>query len=178
MATAPTAQPARCYMELIEHKEYLMNFAMTLTRDRSKAEDLIQDTFVRALRFQHKFDGKNAKAWLSTILVRKFYTDYRRNKLHDKFIKDGEMDLDDVERFTKEEKVDISESGFKEIVSDEVLAALKSLSEDHHTMIILADLHGCSYKEVADAVGIPVGTVMSRLHRARASFRKSYREVK
>ncbi len=161
---------------ITEHREYLFGLAMRFTRDHAAADDLVQDTMVRAIRFQHGYhEGTNLKAWMSTILVRQFYSVYKRQKMELAYIEQQRVAVD--EEVNEEQQVDLNEAGFKDTLSDESLAALNSLSDMHRTMVVMSDINGCSYNEIATAVGCPVGTVMSRLHRGRQSFRKNYKTL-
>jgi RNA polymerase sigma-70 factor (ECF subfamily) len=157
---------------LIEtHLDGLYRVAMRYTRDRSLAEDLVHDTVVRALRFRDKFEpGTNFKAWSYTILTHTFIHKYRRQK-REREVLDGHT-REDVERQLSSQEA--RDAAFKpedvyleRMLSDEVIAALDALPEEFRAVITLCDLEGLSYKEIADAIGSPVGTVMSRLYRGR-----------
>ncbi len=149
----------------------LYRVALRYTRDKALAEDLVHDTVVRALRFRDKFEpGTNFKAWSYTILTHTFIHKYRRQKREHEVLEGHSRD--DVERQLSSQET--RDAAFKpedvyldRMLSDEVLAALDALPEEFRTVITLCDLEGLSYKEIADVVGCPVGTVMSRLYRGR-----------
>jgi RNA polymerase sigma-70 factor, ECF subfamily len=152
--------------------------AMRMTRNAADAEDLVQETFLKAYRGFGGFEeGTNLKAWLYRILTNTFINTYRSKKRRPQ-----ESDLDDVEdlylyrrlggleaavagRSAEEELLDI-------YTDDEVKRALEELPEQFRMAVLLADVEGFSYKEIADILDIPIGTVMSRLHRGRKGLQK------
>ena len=154
--------------EFLPHIEALKTFAFYLTYDEDDANDLVQDTYLKAYKFIEKYDrGTNAKAWLFRILKNAYINDYRKmSKRPDK------VGYEDVLRYQKGEAedshyVDLSEEMFENIMGDEVTKALNLLPPEFKTVILLADLEDFSYKEIAKILEIPVGTVRSRLFRAR-----------
>jgi len=155
----------------IEHLDALYGAAMRLTRDPAEAEDLVQDALVRAYRFQHHFEaGTNLKAWLFRILTNTFINHYRRGVRERRVldqeesapIGDGVMSRAAMRGLT--DSVSVAQEG---LLRDEIKRALDELPEDYRVMIVLADIEELSYKEIAEALECPIGTVMSRLHRAR-----------
>ncbi|MBP9003559.1 MAG: sigma-70 family RNA polymerase sigma factor [Candidatus Hydrogenedentes bacterium] len=149
--------------------------ALRLTRNPADAEDLTQNTFVKALRFHDKFkEGTYIKAWLLTILRNTFINEYRR-----KTRRPAEVELSgfeaapeafpdpDVFIEPRENHVD----DLLELLDDPVRNALESLPPDFRNAVIMADLQDMSYKEIADIMGCPLGTVMSRLFRGRKLLR-------
>ena len=160
----------------LEHLDALYGAALRLTRDPSEAEDLVQDALVRAYRFQHHFElGTNLKAWLLRILTNTFINHYRRSVRERRVLDteegtpvgDGVMSRAAMRGLT--DSTAVAQEG---LLRDEILAALDNLPEDYRMMIVLADIEELSYKEIAEAVGVPIGTVMSRLHRARKLMQK------
>ncbi len=155
--------------EAIPHMDALYNFALRMTGDEDDADDLVQETFLKAFRFFDKFEkGTNCKAWLFRILKNSYINDYRKTtKEPDK------VDYEDVQNFYENIKSDEVDSrhyemdAFNNLLDDEISTAITSLPEDFRTVIILSDIEGFTYEEIADFVDIPVGTVRSRLHRAR-----------
>jgi len=147
----------------------LYNYALKMTGDEDDADDLVQETFLKAFRFFDKFErGTNCKAWLFRILKNSFINDYRRIKSEP-----DKVDYEDVQNFYENIKADEVDSqhyemdAFNNMLDDEVSKAISSLPEDFRTVVILNDIEGFTYEEIADFVDIPVGTVRSRLHRAR-----------
>ena len=155
--------------EAIPHMTSIYNFAVRLTGDADDANDLVQETFLKAFRFFDKFErGTNCKAWLFRILKNSFINDYRKQtKEPDK------VDYEDVQNFYETITADEIDSthyehdAFSNLLDDEISKAIEKLPEDFRTVIILNDIEGFTYEEIADFVDIPVGTVRSRLHRAR-----------
>jgi len=145
------------------------NFALRLSGDEDDADDLVQETFMKAFRFFDKFEkGTNCKAWLFRILKNSFINDYRKTtKEPDK------VDYDDVQNFYENIKANeiefkhYEQDAFSNLLDDEITKAISDLPEDFRTVIILSDIEGFNYDEIADFVDVPVGTVRSRLHRAR-----------
>jgi len=160
---------SRFEKEAVPHMDAVRNFALRLTGDEDDADDLVQETFMKAFRFFDKFEsGTNCKAWLFRILKNSFINDYRKQtKEPDK------VDYEDVQNFYENIKADQVDSrhyeldAFSNLLDDDVSKAIAGLPEDFRTVIILNDIEGFTYEEIADFVDIPVGTVRSRLHRAR-----------
>ena len=155
--------------EFLPHLDAMYNFAYRLTFDQDDAKDLVQDTFMKAYRFINSFEkGTNAKAWLYRILKNSFINDFRK-----KSKEPGKVDYQEVENFYNSENVDESKTvdlridTVKDMMGDEVTNALNALAVDFRTVIILCDLEGFTYEEMAKILDIPIGTVRSRLHRAR-----------
>jgi RNA polymerase sigma-70 factor, ECF subfamily len=157
---------------LIEsHLDGLYGLALRYTHDRTLAEDLVQDTVVRALRFRDRFEpGTNFKAWAYTILTHTFIHRYRRQK-REREILEGKNRVDVDRQLHSEQSREMAsrpESSYlKNLLSDDVVKALDSIPEEFRTVVALCDIEGLSYKDIADVIGCPVGTVMSRLYRGR-----------
>ncbi|MCM0041781.1 MAG: sigma-70 family RNA polymerase sigma factor [Algoriphagus sp.] len=155
--------------EFMPHIDSMYNFAFRLTFDEDDAKDLVQDTYMKAFRFINSFEqGTNAKAWLFRILKNSFINDYRK-----KSKKPATVDYQEVETFYNSDDVDYQSTSdlraesVKDMLGDEISNALNGLAVDFRTVIILADLEGFTYEEMAKILDIPIGTVRSRLHRAR-----------
>lgn len=155
--------------EAIPHMTLLHNYAYRMCNSQLDADDLVQETYLRAYRFFHKFEkGTNCKAWLFRIMKNLFINKYRKNQKEP-----GKVDYEDIENFydsIKSERVDstdLQEKMFANTLDDEVMTALNSLQDDFKTVVILCDLEGLSYEEIAEFVQCPIGTVRSRLHRGR-----------
>lgn len=155
--------------EAVPHMDALYNFALKMTGNEDDANDLIQETYLKAFRFFDKFEqGTNCKAWLFRIMKNTFINTYRKQtKEPDK------VDYDEIENFYENIKSSSTESAHLErdiydnLLDDELSGAISSLPEDFRTVIILCDIEGFTYEEIADFIDCPVGTVRSRLHRAR-----------
>lgn len=155
--------------EAMPHMKLLYNYAMRMTGNQMDADDLLQDTFMRAYRFFHGFQqGTNCKAWLFRIMKNCYINRYRQNKKEP-----GMVDYEDVENFydtIKDEVIDpndLQHKVFSNLLDDDVHSALNSLQDDYKTVVILCDLEGLSYEEISEFLNCPIGTVRSRLHRGR-----------
>ncbi|MBK9793442.1 MAG: sigma-70 family RNA polymerase sigma factor [Sphingobacteriales bacterium] len=164
--------------ELLPHADALYNFAYHLTYNEEDANDLVQDTFMKAFRFINSFDsGTNAKAWLFKILKNGFINEYRRKKKEP-----SKVDYEDIIAYqdADEDKggvaFDLREDIFDGMMGDEITIALNSLPIDFKTVILLCDIEGFTYEEIAKIIDIPIGTVRSRLHRARNMLKESLKE--
>ena len=155
--------------EFMPHIDSMYNFAYRLTFDEDDAKDLVQDTYLKAYRFINSFEkGTNAKAWLFRILKNSFINEYRK-----KSKQPSKVDYQEVETYYNSDNVDYNMTSdlrvdaVKDMLGDEISNALNSLAVDFRTVIILCDLEGFTYEEMAKILDIPIGTVRSRLHRAR-----------
>ncbi|MCH7827221.1 MAG: sigma-70 family RNA polymerase sigma factor [Bacteroidetes bacterium] len=165
-------------LEAEPHMNALYNFAISLTTNRDDANDLVQDTYIKAFRFFDKFEkGTNCKAWLFRIMKNTYINNYRKR------VKQPEkVDYNDIENFYEEIKASfvnnnhLEDEFFKNLLGDEITEAIASLSEEFRTVTVLCDLEGFSYEEIAEITNAPIGTVRSRLHRARKIlFAKLYK---
>jgi len=162
--------------EVLAHMDALYNTALRLTRSEHLARDLVQDAYVKALRFWEGYEpGTNAKAWMFKIMMNLFYTGYAKRE-HEREV----MELRGFEPGNSLDQADIAIPEQRDpetflldnIVSDDVKAALDDLPVDFRTVVVMADLQDFSYREIADVLNIPAGTVMSRLFRARQALKK------
>lgn len=156
----------------------MYNFAYRLTLERDDAKDLLQDTYLKAYRFIDSFQqGTNAKAWLFRILKNSFINDYRK-----KSKEPAKVDYQEVETYYNSEEVDrqitpdLRVESLGNMIGDEISNALNALDVDFRTVIILCDLEGFKYEEMAKILDIPIGTVRSRLHRARNLLKEKLSE--
>ncbi|HET9730589.1 MAG TPA: sigma-70 family RNA polymerase sigma factor [Acidimicrobiia bacterium] len=172
------ADPARFAEQAMPYMSALYSAALRMTRNPSDAEDLVQETYLRAYRgFEGFRDGTNLKAWLYKILTNTYINQYRAKKRRPE-----QVELDDVEdfylfrRLRGLEAADATRSTETEVLDSipdsEVKDALESIPEQFRMAVILADVEGFSYKEIADILDIPIGTVMSRIHRGRRALQK------
>ena len=163
--------------EALSFLDALYRTALRMTRSEADAEDLVQETYIRAFRFREQFTpGTNLKAWLFRILTNTFINSYRRRQAQPEF-----TELDDVDEFSLYRRMTATpaasaspdpESEFLNgLVDTEVKDALAELPEKFRSVVLL-DVEGFSYKEIAEMLGIPIGTVMSRLHRGRKFLQK------
>jgi RNA polymerase sigma-70 factor (ECF subfamily) len=155
----------------LAQSDALYGAALRMTRDPASADDLVQETLLRAFRFWHKFEpDTNVKAWLLRIQTNVFINKYRKLQTEHAVIDGREAD-DLLARHAAEESTfippDTRDEFFRSVLSDDVMKALDALPFEFRMTVLLADMHEFSYKEIADILDCPVGTVMSRLHRAR-----------
>jgi RNA polymerase sigma-70 factor (ECF subfamily) len=147
--------------EALAYADQLFRVGIRLCRERAKAEDLLQETYLQAWRSFHRFEpGTNLRAWLYKILFNVYYTGQRRERL----------ELVPVEE-TIAETIAYDPPSPQHLTEEEVLGALDRLPKDFQIPVVLADVEELSYREIADALQIPLGTVMSRLHRGRNMLR-------
>jgi len=164
----------------LPHLDPLYSAALRLTKNERDAEDLVQDTFLRAYRFFDKFErGTNIKAWLFRILTNTFINRYRRS-VKERSIVEGSEKEAVQERFVSRRATEYAANPeqflFDRLLSDDVLRAIDELPIDFRLVVILADLQDFSYNEIAEIVGCPVGTVMSRLYRGRKLLQKKLKD--
>jgi RNA polymerase sigma-70 factor (ECF subfamily) len=160
--------------------EVLLRVARSLTRNHADAEDLVQDTLIRAYRAIDRFDGRHPRAWLLTILRNTHINRNRRRRPG--LLRDPDSQLDRLAQSTTDPVWgdDYSDRPDRFIDSEfdvELEAALRSLSPAFGQVIDLVDIQGLRYAEAAEVVGVPIGTVMSRLHRGRKRIREHLRRV-
>src|SRR5881628_2407453 len=161
----------------LSHLDPLFSAALRLTKNERDAEDLVQDTCMRAYRFFDKFErGTNIKAWLFKILTNTFINRYRR-KVKERTVVEGAEREAVHERFVSRDATDFAANPeqyfFDRLLSDDVLRSIDALPIDFRLVVILADLQEFSYKEIAEILECPVGTVMSRLYRGRKLLQKN-----
>ena len=165
--------------DAMQYTRQLYTAAMRVTRNPSDAEDLLQETFLKAYRAYHTFEaGTNLKAWLYRILTNTYINKYRKESR-----RPSEVDLGSVEdlylyrRIGSEESAEAARTTEDRVldglVESDIKAAVESLPVNFRLPVLLADLEGFAYKEIAEIVNIPVGTVMSRLHRGRKAMQKA-----
>jgi RNA polymerase sigma-70 factor (ECF subfamily) len=169
--------------QAMEYMSSLYTAALRMTRNPADAEDLVQETYLKAFRAFGRFEqGTNLKAWLYRILTNTFINSYRSKKRRPE-----QTELDEVEdlylyrRLGGLEAVTAGRSAEEEVLDHftdtDVKAAVDALPEQFRIAVLLADVEGFSYKEIAEILDIPIGTVMSRLHRGRKALQKVLHDV-
>jgi len=162
--------------EALAHLPTLMAVSSRLTRSSAESEDLVQDTLLKALRArEHFMPGSNMRAWLLRILTNTFINRYRRGGLERSVLDGPDADpLADgwVGAATMESMRDPESGALRSILEKEIVTALDELPEEFRLAVVLSDVEELSYKEIADIMGCPIGTVMSRLHRGRRILKK------
>jgi RNA polymerase sigma-70 factor, ECF subfamily len=177
---APTdeaALRARFERDVIPLLPSLYGAAMRMTRNPADAEDLIQETYLRAFRgFAGFKEGTNLKAWLYRILTNSFINTYRKRQREPQTV-DGPDDIDEWYLFDRLGGQRVESSAESEVLDrmpdEDVKHALESIPENFRMAVLLADVEGFSYKEIAEIMDVPIGTVMSRLHRGRKALEKA-----
>jgi RNA polymerase sigma-70 factor (ECF subfamily) len=156
---------------ILTHSPNLLAVACRLAKGRAEAEDLVQDTLVKAIRARGQYEsGTNLKAWLLKILKNTFINRYRRSGLERNVLEGPDADpLADgwIGAETLRAMRDPEGQALRPVLEREIGAALDALPEEFRMVVILADVEELSYREIADTIGCPIGTVMSRLHRGR-----------
>ena len=162
---------------VLPYRDQLYKSALRMTRSVEDAEDLLQETYLKAYKYYERFaEGTNFKAWLFKIMKNTFINTYRKRKLQP-----PKVDFDEVHEGFEETLLDQAQAGLADPetvflsteIDHEVREALLALPHDYKMVVLLADLQGYAYKEIADILAVPVGTVMSRLYRGRRMLERS-----
>ncbi len=167
--------------ELFPHMEALKTFAYHLSYNEEDANDLVQETYLKAHRFIDKYiEGTNAKAWLFKILKNAYINEYRKKSKRPK-----RVDFEDIISYQNNDSagsskyLDLRQEIFQNMMGDEVTIAINTLPIDFRTVILLCDIEGFTYEEISKIIDVPIGTVRSRLFRARNMLKeklKTYAE--
>ncbi len=164
---------------LRENLNGMFSLALRMTRNQLDAEDLVQDTALKAFRYFHKFDqGTNFRAWVYRILTNNFINFYRKNQKQP-----TQIEIENVSFKLEQQgagfwnRLNDRNNGFDydDLFDDEINAAIDKLPDEYRIVLLLADVEGLSYKEIAEVIAHPLGTVMSRLHRGRKMLQRSLR---
>lgn len=167
--SVPNPRHKEFEQQALPHMDVLYNYALRLTANADDASDLLQETFLKAYRFWDKFEqGTNLRAWLFRIMKNTYINLYRKEvKEPDK------VDYAEIESYynnIRDESTDdndLQQKIFGQLLDDDISKALELLPEEFRTVVILCDIEGLAYEEIAEFLQIPVGTVRSRLHRGR-----------
>lgn len=161
--------------EALAHLEELREQALSLTSgNEARAQDLVQDTLLKAYKSWDSYQtGTNCRGWLMTILRNKFISDFRKRKRRPSRL--AFEDLPDRSVLEDREAEDPAQSFYENLIADDIVKALEDLPDHFRVAVILSDLRDWQYQEISDELGIPVGTVKSRLSRARRQLRERLR---
>jgi RNA polymerase sigma-70 factor (ECF subfamily) len=173
-------RPVAFEAEVLDHLDAMYGVALRYTKQPAAAEDLVQDTVVKAVRARHQYQpGTNLKAWLLRILTNTFINRHRRGGL-ERDVLEGPDAGPLADRWIGASSMramrDPEQEALAPLIEKELLQALDELPDHFRMVVVMCDVEGLSYKEIAEAMDTPVGTVMSRLHRARKMLQASLRQ--
>ncbi|MDP9806727.1 RNA polymerase sigma-70 factor (ECF subfamily) [Trueperella bonasi] len=176
----PKERSLRFEQDAVPYLNQLYGAAMRLTRNPQDAEDLVQETFAKAFASFHQFTpGTNLKAWLYRILNNTFISHYRKKQRRPLEADAGEAEDWQEYRASTHHSTGLESAEMEALANlpnEEIRQAMEQLPEDRRTAVYLADVEGFSYQEIADIMGTPIGTVMSRLYRGRSQLRDLLRD--
>lgn len=160
--------------EAVPHMDFLYNYALRMSGNADDANDLVQETYLKAYRFWDRYEkGTNVRAWLFRIMKNSFINRYRKESRSP-----DSVDYHDIQNYfnliraDETDPNDLQEKIFGGLMEDDVARAVESLPEEFRTVVILSDIEGLSYEEIAEFVDCPIGTIRSRLHRGRKLLRE------
>lgn len=175
-------QYAAFYEEAVPHLDALYATALRMTKSEATADDLVQETMLKAFRYFDKYEkGTNCKAWLFKILTNTFINRYRKGQKRKEYLVDDDYRplqerAEAPKRNPYVDDIDAEEELFHKFFGDEVKAALEDMPVDFRMVVLLADLQDFAYKEIAEIMDCPIGTVMSRLYRGRRMLQTALAE--
>lgn len=171
VAHSSDAQRHAFEREALPHLDAVFRVALRLSGNQALAEDLAQETMLKAFRAWHQYrPGTNVRAWLLTILRNTFINEYRKRRRAR-----AEVNVSDIESFTvfpEVQETDPEGRFFEQIVDEDVLKAIDALPDEFRESLVLSDVEGLSYQEIAEITEVPVGTVKSRIYRARQALQR------
>lgn len=163
-------QHAEFERTMVPHMDQLHGYAYYLAGEKEAAADLLQETFLKAYRFFDKFEqGTNAKAWLYRIMRNTYINEYRRTKRQPEHVQyDEQVSAYQMLPVPADQSNDLRDIIDSKLFGDEIATAVADLPEKFKSVVVLRDIEDMPYEEIAEVLEVPIGTVRSRLHRARA----------
>ncbi|CAB0806547.1 RNA polymerase subunit sigma [Corynebacterium diphtheriae] len=181
MATKTSDLDARFERDALPLLDQLYGGALRMTRNPADAEDLVQETYVKAYQAFNSFsEGTNLKAWLYRIMTNTYINSYRKKKRQPTQQSSEDVTDHQLLATSSHESVGLESAeveALKNLPNQRIAQAMNDLSEDYRMVVYYADVEGLAYKEIAEIMGIPLGTVMSRLHRGRKQLREALKDV-
>lgn len=181
MATKTSDLDARFERDALPLLDQLYGGALRMTRNPADAEDLVQETYVKAYQAFNSFsEGTNLKAWLYRIMTNTYINSYRKKKRQPTQQSSEDVTDHQLLATSSHESVGLESAeveALKNLPNQRIAQAINDLSEDYRMVVYYADVEGLAYKEIAEIMGTPLGTVMSRLHRGRKQLREALKDV-
>lgn len=181
MATKTSDLDARFERDALPLLDQLYGGALRMTRNPADAEDLVQETYVKAYQAFNSFrEGTNLKAWLYRIMTNTYINSYRKKKRQPTQQSSEDVTDHQLLATSSHESVGLESAeveALKNLPNQRIAQAMNDLSEDYRMVVYYADVEGLAYKEIAEIMGTPLGTVMSRLHRGRKQLREALKDV-
>lgn len=181
MATKTSDLDARFERDALPLLDQLYGSALRMTRNPADAEDLVQETYVKAYQAFNSFsEGTNLKAWLYRIMTNTYINSYRKKKRQPTQQSSEDVTDHQLLATSSHESVGLESAeveALKNLPNQRIAQAMNDLSEDYRMVVYYADVEGLAYKEIAEIMGTPLGTVMSRLHRGRKQLREALKDV-
>ncbi|CAB0637619.1 RNA polymerase sigma factor RpoE [Corynebacterium diphtheriae] len=181
MATNTSDLDARFERDALPLLDQLYGGALRMTRNPADAEDLVQETYVKAYQAFNSFsEGTNLKAWLYRIMTNTYINSYRKKKRQPTQQSSEDVTDHQLLATSSHESVGLESAeveALKNLPNQRIAQAMNDLSEDYRMVVYYADVEGLAYKEIAEIMGTPLGTVMSRLHRGRKQLREALKDV-
>jgi RNA polymerase sigma-70 factor, ECF subfamily len=184
-ANAPARDGQAFEAEMLPHLDAVYRFALRLTGSPSEAEDLVQDTYLRAFRARDQYTpGTSARSWLFTICRNAYLRERERDSRRDELFAraahaevEGDVPVSETPVFAGRGDYDPEGDFFRGLVDSRIFEAIDALPQDFREAVVLSDLEGLNYQEIADVIGVPLGTVKSRLFRGRKALQEKLYDI-
>jgi RNA polymerase sigma-70 factor, ECF subfamily len=184
-ANAPARDGQAFEAEMLPHLDAVYRFALRLTGSPSEAEDLVQDTYLRAFRARDQYTpGTSARSWLFTICRNAYLRERERDSRRDELVAraahaevEGDVPVSEAPVFAGRGDYDPEGDFFRGLIDSRIFEAIDALPQDFREAVVLSDLEGLNYQEIADVIGVPLGTVKSRLFRGRKALQEKLYDI-